>query len=179
MTYPTHHSEEVTTAARPAHPSAPALADIDRLLAANAPVGTLPPRSRARRPSKWTEERIADELERFLAGRTTRPSAAEWKQAGLGGLHQLLTARGELGDWLERFGLAASGVQRWDERRLRGELTAFVAGFSHWPTWREFREAGRGKLCAAAAYHGGLAYWAAEFGLERRPARRRKAPDAS
>lgn len=52
---------------------------------------SLDPGKHYRRPDRWTDERVADELERMLAGRSRYPIQPEWKAAGLGGLHQKLS----------------------------------------------------------------------------------------
>jgi hypothetical protein len=53
----------------------------------------------------------------------------------------------------------------WNEAAIREELTAFVAGRTTWPTYREFIAGGGKGLREAVARIGGATYWAQEMGL--------------
>jgi hypothetical protein len=59
----------------------------------------------------------------------------------------------------------------WSEERVRTSLKRFLAGKPQWPTQREFREAGCGKLRVAVNEHGGAERWAREFELPWPPPR--------
>jgi hypothetical protein len=55
----------------------------------------------------------------------------------------------------------------WTSERIRSELASFCAGRRSWPSADEFKRAGRGALYVAASRYGGIAFWAAELGLQR------------
>ena len=59
----------------------------------------------------------------------------------------------------------------WTPERVRDELERFCSGRPDWPTEREFLDGGRGALYRAASRRGGIAYWAGQLGLPRRPRR--------
>ena len=48
---------------------------------------------------------------------------------------------------------------RWNETRIERELRTFIAERESWPSPKEFRDAGRGDLYAAASRTGGIARW--------------------
>jgi Fic family protein len=54
---------------------------------------------------------------------------------------------------------------RWDEARIERELKVFVTGRESWPSPKEFRDAGRGDLYAAASRAGGIARWRRTLGV--------------
>ncbi len=123
------------------------------------------------RDRAWTEDRIATALRIFLARRAEQgmrqwPSVAEFKAAGLGGMHRAMRRYGQDGlpgvaFWAQRFGMST----RWTETRLELELRAFADGRGTWPSQKAFREAGRGDLREAARKHGGERYWAGRLEL--------------
>ena len=53
----------------------------------------------------------------------------------------------------------------WSEERIRRELDALLPGHDAWPSYTEFRAAGRRELWEALARHGGPARFAEEYGL--------------
>lgn len=78
---------------------------------------TLPPGRHYRRPDKWTDERVAKELERFFAGRDRYPTQPEWNAAGLAGLHQTLLRRVGGHDAIaQRYGLPRGRAPRAEVR---------------------------------------------------------------
>ena len=60
----------------------------------------------------------------------------------------------------------------WSEQRIRRELDALLPGHDAWPSYPQFRAAGRRELWEAIARHGGPAPWAKEYGLPYAPNRR-------
>ena len=54
---------------------------------------------------------------------------------------------------------------KWTETRIEQELRQFVADRSTWPSPKEFRQAGRGPLYAAASKRGGIARWRRIVGM--------------
>jgi hypothetical protein len=57
--------------------------------------------------------------------------------------------------------------RRWTSERIRAELASFCDGSQTWPSAREFKAAGHADLYVAASRYGGVAFWAAELGLDR------------
>lgn len=61
-----------------------------------------------------------------------------------------------------------NGTRRhWTSGRIRAELASFCVGRRAWPSAHEFKSAGHGDLYVAVSRYGGVAFWAAELGLER------------
>jgi hypothetical protein len=54
---------------------------------------------------------------------------------------------------------------RWNETRIERELRTFIAERENWPSPKEFRDAGRGDLYAAASRAGGIARWRRTLGV--------------
>jgi hypothetical protein len=136
---------------------------------------------------RWSDERIRSVLTPFLAGRTTWPMRAEFDQAGLSGLRQVLWLQGSLDRWAAEFGLPRrkrkpSTPRRarrppprprppewpfWTEARIQEELARFLAGRPDWPRFAEFVAAGKKGLYQAVLAHGGSDAWARRMGVVR------------
>lgn len=58
----------------------------------------------------------------------------------------------------------AGRPRRWDEPRIRAELTAFVADVGGWPSRKDFEAAGRMGLYVAMSRHGGVKRWRNQLG---------------
>jgi Fic family protein len=54
---------------------------------------------------------------------------------------------------------------RWNETSIERELRTFIAERESWPSPKEFRDAGRGDLYAAASRAGGIARWRRTLGV--------------
>jgi hypothetical protein len=124
-------------------------------------------RGTGERKRHWTDERMRDELVRFLGDRTEWPSEREFKQAGQGALLSAIRRHGGAGRWAEAVGLVAPGrgaVVRWSDGRVLAELRAFVSDRAVFPSESDFARAGKRPLLRAAIAHGGLERWAAELG---------------
>jgi hypothetical protein len=108
---------------------------------------------------------------------TSWPNRAEFDAAGLSGMLSSIYAHEGPGYWARRMGVKRRrGYSRrrasgWTEQRIWDELREFCAGREVWPTEREFVDAGRRSLYAAASRMGGIARWAAELGLPRQRSR--------
>lgn len=70
-----------------------------------APLDSRPGESNRGRPPLWTDERVERELRAFLAGRSTWPTPAEFKDAGAGALYAAASRRGTISRWRRMFGL--------------------------------------------------------------------------
>jgi hypothetical protein len=67
--------------------------------------------------------------------------------------------------WGHRLGIGVPReCVRWNRERVRGALHAFLKDRVMWPGKKEFDEAGMTRVYAAATYHGGIGYWAEQFG---------------
>jgi DNA invertase Pin-like site-specific DNA recombinase len=116
----------------------------------------------------WTEARIEGALAPFLRWRKTWPRNHEFEAAGLSALRIAVSVHGGNEHWARKYGLPYQLRQsKWNPKRVERELEAFLAGRERFPTKSEFVEARRGRLYEAIRRHGGLAYWSAQFGLER------------
>jgi Fic family protein len=54
---------------------------------------------------------------------------------------------------------------QWNDAMIERELQSFLVDRSAWPSPKEFRDAGQGKLYAAASRSGGITRWRRMFGL--------------
>jgi hypothetical protein len=127
---------------------------------------------------RWTDDAIAAELDRFLAGRDRWPSWREFAEAKLEGLYHVLQQTGTREVWIERYGLlppsrnggAPAPKTRWTDEAIEGELECFLQGRTSWPRAYEFRDAGLAQLHLALQRAGTREAWAERYGL--RPASR-------
>lgn len=121
-----------------------------------------------REPDLWSEKRIRRALQVALEGQEWWPSYNLFAKGGHARLHAQLMRFGGPWYWCREFGLAPTSkrmVRPWNERLVRDALTPFLRGWDHWPTRKEFAASGMEPVQLAAVNHGGLGYWAAEFGL--------------
>jgi len=77
-------------------------------------------RDDAGRSRRWTSDRIRSELERFCGGRTTWPSAREFKRAGRTDLYVAVSRYGGVRYWAGLLGLSRDGAATLPRRRARG-----------------------------------------------------------
>jgi DNA invertase Pin-like site-specific DNA recombinase len=135
-----------------------------------------PPALRLRRWEEYEPARVRRELEDFLRGRSHWPRYEDFQAAGRGLLYAQLERHGGAVRWAREmrmpWALQSSDGRDWTEDRIRAELAVLLQGKERWPTWIEFRQAGRGDLRAAVHAHGGAAKWAKEMGISI-PARQR------
>jgi len=128
----------------------------------------------------WDDDRIRAELRTLLAGRTQWPTAGQFRAAGRDALWRAIKRSGGSDRWCLEFGVRrqhrrAGSHRVWTAARIETELRRLLAGLDRWPPPRVFREAGKASLYTAAYHYGGIDYWAARIGLERR-SRRRPSP---
>jgi hypothetical protein len=122
----------------------------------------------------WNDDRIEEELRRFLGDRDEWPTKQEFERAGLRSLLGAIYRHGGgPARWASRVGvrrgpdrsLARARGRFWTDERLESELRDFTAGERSWPGWRAFERAGRGNLYRAASIHGGIARWRRRLAL--------------
>jgi hypothetical protein len=109
-------------------------------------------------------------LRPFLAGRQSWPSPAEFEEAGLRRLHDLVRHAGGCEHWAGEFGLTytrQAGGRRaeWSKESIEKELREFVAGREFFPRRDDFEEAGKTLLYRRIGRCGGVTYWAKHFEL--------------
>jgi hypothetical protein len=68
---------------------------------------------------RWTSDRIREELAAFCSGRTSWPSAGEFKRAGRSDLYVAASRYGGIGFWATELGLSRPGATVVDEPRRR------------------------------------------------------------
>jgi DNA invertase Pin-like site-specific DNA recombinase len=120
------------------------------------------------RPSahrRWSLARLEHELREFLGGREEWPTYHEFACAGRSRLFAQCLAQGGSYYWGHRLGLRVpSWGVRWNRERVRTALAPFLKQRTAWPGRHEFEEAGMAPVYNAAKEHGGISYWAKEFG---------------
>jgi hypothetical protein len=116
----------------------------------------------------WNEERVRGALRPFLRGREAFPSEAEFAQAGLRSLRRAVdTHGGGIGYWSDEFGLASrDAAGGWSKEEIRHQLEDLLSGREHFPTQKEFQEAGKMRLFNAIRRNGGPAYWQRRFEIQ-------------
>lgn len=125
------------------------------------------PKNGERLPShqQWSPARLEKELREFLRGRSVWPAYREFAEAGRARLFAQVLDYGGPVYWGHRFGVGVPTSRLlWNKDRVRAALRPFLEGRVKWPGAREFGEAGMRRVYNAAKYHGGLRYWAEEFG---------------
>jgi DNA invertase Pin-like site-specific DNA recombinase len=131
---------------------------------------------------RWTEERITETLARLCQGRDFYPSQSEFADAGLAGLYVAIgKQRGGHHRWAAKFDLPrraqirrkGGALVKWDEALIESQLRELIGRLPtrHYPSEREFHEAGLSALWSAVRRHGGHARWATKLGLPRPSAR--------
>jgi len=118
------------------------------------------------RKRHWTDERLRDELVRFLGDRTEWPSQREFRQSGQGALLSAVNRHGGIGRWTKKLGLVTpqpGGASYWSDERVLAGLRVFVGKRTLFPSESEFALAGKRPLLRAAIARGGLGRWAAEL----------------
>jgi hypothetical protein len=120
----------------------------------------------------WTPERIREELDAFLAGRSDWPSYRDFQRAGRRTLRDVITRMGGARAWAATMGVAY--VERppgyapvWTDERIERELREFLRERVTWPSRKEFEAAGRKSLRDAVRRTGGPERWAALVGAVR------------
>jgi DNA invertase Pin-like site-specific DNA recombinase len=117
---------------------------------------------------RWPVSRVRRQLEGFVGRRDRFPTCEEFQRAGLSLLFRQVQIRGGERWWARQLGidrLPNDANSDWSAERIRHELAPFLKGRTQWPTAKEFRVAGYGRLRLAIAGAGGAERWAREFGL--------------
>jgi hypothetical protein len=124
-----------------------------------------------------TEDRVREELRRFLNGRTEWPGYRDFQRAGHKVLRDNVTRHGGARRWAKEMGVRY--VERrpgyapiWTEGRIRGDLRDYLAGHEQWPAREQFELDGRTALRNAVNRTRGADRWAEAFGLPRMDRRR-------
>ena len=121
---------------------------------------------RLREHRQWSAARVEEELRRFLAGRSEWPAYREFADSGRARLFAQVLGYGGPHFWGQRLGVRVPPrCVRWNRERVRAALHPFLENRVDWPGARAFAEAGMASVYRAAEEHGGIAFWAAQFGL--------------
>ena len=129
--------------------------------------GTKDMKSIRLRPMKpWGQQRIERELVEWRGEDESWPRYVEFALAGRARLWQQVIDWGGPYLWADRLGWEITPRSvTWTRERIRGALRAFLDGRERWPSSEEFKQANLATLRRAAARHGGLPFWAKEFGF--------------
>jgi hypothetical protein len=124
----------------------------------------------------WTEERIRNDLARFLAGRAEWPSRKEFEAAGLKPLRDAVRRTGGPERWAAELGVGVPDRRRgsmrgWSDAEIERELRRLIGDSEEWPTKNQFTEAGQLSLLLSLYRHGTVDAWARRLGVRRRPVR--------
>jgi hypothetical protein len=132
------------------------------------------------RPALWGERRIREELLGWPGERTQWPGYREFLRDGRARLFLQVLEWGGPIYWADRLGweIPSSYRHHWDHGRIRGALRPYLKGRERFPSASEFRSLGGRGVREAAYRHGGIEFWAAEFGVTHRnhPAARASIP---
>ena len=134
--------------------------------------GTETPNRRRKGLEAWSDERIRDELHRFLADRFEWPTYREFQRNGFRQLRDAVTRAGGAERWAQELGLRfvrhpPGYTPVWTEERIRNDLQSYLTRRSIWPSREEFERDGLTALRNAVNRTGGADRWASEFGLPR------------
>lgn len=126
---------------------------------------------------QWSAARLEKELRRFLAGRTEWPTYREFADSGRAQLFAQVLGYGGPYYWGHSLGVRVPPrCVPWNPQRVRAALGPFLKNRAFWPGEREFAEAGMTTVYCAAKQHGGIRFWAEEFGFSFGKARSLKWP---
>jgi hypothetical protein len=120
----------------------------------------------------WTDERIRDELHRFLADRFEWPTYREFQRSGFRRLRDAVTQAGGAERWARDLGVRfvrhpPGYPPVWTDERIYRDLQSYLKGRSVWPSREEFERDGLTALRNAVNRTGGPDRWGSEFGLPR------------
>jgi DNA invertase Pin-like site-specific DNA recombinase len=133
---------------------------------------------RLREHRQWSAARLEKELRRFLAGRGEWPTYREFADSGRARLFAQMLGYGGPYYWGHSLGVRVPPrCVPWNPRRVRAALAPFLKDRPFWPGEREFAEAGMTTAYCAAKQHGGIRFWAEEFGFSFGKSRKLKWPE--
>jgi hypothetical protein len=124
--------------------------------------------ARGGRPRVWTEERILDELTRFVEGQRFFPTEAEFRAAGLASLRYAVTNYRGVPYWAARVGLPLRPTQKRSHYTLDAALAEareVIAELGHLPGANKLRQLDRPGLATFVARNGGSSGFRRRFGL--------------
>jgi len=127
--------------------------------------------------TRWSEEKVARDLENFLACADEWPSYRDFVRAGRKQLYEQARRRAGVQRWADELGvllIRRSPGQRLSEAEIHQALRTLLRQHkpARWPSRRFFAEHGPPGLVGAMARTGGSARWAAQLGVPRRSVRR-------
>jgi hypothetical protein len=125
---------------------------------------------RSLRHQRWSYQRVARELENFVACRDVWPTYAEFRAAGLKRLHAEMGRYGGAASWAADLGFLLhhrAGGLEWDEQRVREELRRVLRQLrpAFWPRGDAIQALGPRGLTRAMNRLGGPARWSEELGV--------------
>jgi DNA invertase Pin-like site-specific DNA recombinase len=127
------------------------------------------PQGKRRESLLWTEERVRDELETYLSGRTRWPLMEEFRAAGKEGLRRALVRFGGMQHWAAEFDLPMQNFRgphlTWTEEKIEQAIRELVGDREEWPRRREFSRAGLDGCYAAMWRTGGTEVWVERIGI--------------
>lgn len=130
-------------------------------------------RLRGLRP--WPKRRIESELRAFLGGRSEWPEYGEFADRGLTRLFAQVMAWGGPHYWGAKLGVEVRrGTVIWSEALIHDALAPLLGGRTKWPSRAEFEAKGMMAVFSALKSHGGVAYWARQFGVVCQAPKRRR-----
>jgi DNA invertase Pin-like site-specific DNA recombinase len=114
----------------------------------------------------WGQRKIERELLSWRDEDDRWPHYVEFALDGRARLWQQVIDWGGPYFWADRLSWEITPRSvTWTRERIRGALRGFLDGRETWPSYEEFNAANLATLRRAAARHGGLPFWAAEFDL--------------
>ena len=125
----------------------------------------------ARRPGRQLDEaQIRDSLRVLL--RKHRPQrffSQRWlTEHGPPGLASAMNRSGGAQRWARQLGVPGPKPPFWTDQLIERELRLLCAQHTHWPTTRQFLDAGQGGLLEAVRREHGSAWWAQRLELPQR-----------
>ena len=111
------------------------------------------------------------ELRALVGTRSRWPALETFLDAGRFRLHEQVMLQGGERWWADQLGLrlrkSCARRSSWDEERIRGTLSTYLADKTSWPTRRQFEADGMRGVRVAINRTGGIDRWIHEFALPR------------
>jgi hypothetical protein len=117
----------------------------------------------------WTEERIREQLDEFLHGRSRWPTVEEFRFAGRAQLRRAIVRFGGVERWSKSYDLPLArrrgSALCWSDAAIEAALRDFLGDRYDWPRKREFAAAGLGGCHEAIWRDAGVDAWAIRMGV--------------
>ncbi|WP_241004527.1 recombinase family protein [Conexibacter sp. SYSU D00693] len=131
----------------------------------------------------WTRDRVEQELEPFLAGRSAWPRYTEFCRAGKQNLRRALVRFAPIEEWAAQFDLSISNMRGphlvWTDDQIEAACQELIGESGEWPRRADFRRAGLDG-CYGAIWRGlGARGWATRLGVRFPDERGGRKPAAS